>query len=119
MASSHSDRAESADNPFSTCRQNSRSNRALPAPTIRSTRPGGSIFNVRQRASSAARNPSSVNTIGQILSASHSASTSSSARVDSRNPSASRTWARCRSIDRPDQSYSASNADSTFTWPAT
>ncbi len=50
---------------------------------------------------------------------SHSASTSSSARVDSRNPSASRTWARCRSIDRPDQSYSASNASSAFTWPAT
>ncbi|WP_283135830.1 hypothetical protein [Rhizohabitans arisaemae] len=62
LADSHSDRAESADNPFSTCRQNSRSNRARPAPTIRSTRPGGSIFNVRQHASSAARNPSSVNT---------------------------------------------------------
>lgn len=31
VAGSHSDRAESADDPFSTCRQSSRSNRALPA----------------------------------------------------------------------------------------
>ena len=57
---------------------------------IRSTRPGGSILKFRQRASSAARSPSSVSTIGQISVASHSASASSSARVGSRNPSASR-----------------------------
>lgn len=38
----------------------------------------------RQRASDAGRSPSSVNTIEQILSASHSASPTSSARVDSR-----------------------------------
>jgi hypothetical protein len=38
-----------------------------------------------------------VNTIGQISVASHSISASSSARVDSRNPKASRTCARCRS----------------------
>jgi hypothetical protein len=71
---------------------------------IRSMRPGSSILKFRQRASNAARNPSSVSTIGQISVASHSTNASSSTRVGFRNWSVFRICARCRSIDRPDQS---------------
>jgi hypothetical protein len=104
LANSSSAAVDSADNLPVTCSQNARSNRARHDRTIRSTRPGGSIRSLRHRANSAARTPSSVSTIGQISAASHSISSSSSARVDSRNPSAARICARCRSIDRPAQS---------------
>ncbi|MGV9778725.1 MFS transporter [Streptosporangium sp. NPDC003464] len=76
-------------------------------PSSRSTLPGlgGSIFSCRQRASNAARSRSRDISSGQILSASHTISLSSSPTVGSRNWWNFRIYARWYSIVRPDQAY--------------
>ncbi len=76
--------------------QNCRSLAAPALPRIRSMRlgPGGSMRSVRHRARRAARWPVSDSSTGHTSSASHTVSFSSSATVDSRKPSAWRTWER-------------------------
>jgi len=73
-------------------------NRSLTAaravPRMRSTRPGGSIRSLRQRASSASRSRSSDSSTGAISSASQPASLASSSSLKRRNRNARRIWAR-------------------------
>ena len=91
---------------------------ARAAPMIRSIRPGGSMRPARQRANSASRNRSSETSSGATSSLSHAVRESSSGRVASRKPRASRTCARWYWIVRPDQAYLASWSAPTLTWAA-
>ena len=87
--------------------------------TMRSTRPGGSIPSRRHRANNACVSAGSDSSAGATSSASHAVSLASSPRVASRNPNASRIWARWYSMTRPDQAYTAKSPAGTPTCSAT
>jgi hypothetical protein len=113
------DAATSAGNRATVAAQNTSSAIRFAEPMMRFIRPGGSSLSARHRASTASRCRSSFSSLGQTCSASQAIILSSSPRGNTRNPSASRICARCRSALRPATSNPGISLSSNPSWRAT